>query len=56
MEPLFKAIIDHVEPPKGDIDAPLQLLITSLDYNDYVGKIGIGKVIRGTIKRTKTLL
>ncbi|GAA0121538.1 MAG: translational GTPase TypA [Clostridium argentinense] len=55
MEPLFKAIIDHVEPPKGDIDAPLQLLITSLDYNDYVGKIGIGKVIRGTIKKNENV-
>ena len=55
MEPLFKAIIDHVEPPKGELDAPLQLLITSLDYNEYVGKIGIGKVIRGTIKKNQNV-
>ncbi|WP_454054493.1 translational GTPase TypA [Clostridium sp. Marseille-Q7071] len=55
MEPLFKAIIDHVEPPKGELDAPLQLLITSLDYNEYVGKIGVGKVIRGTIKKNQNV-
>ncbi|WP_461612223.1 translational GTPase TypA [Clostridium sp. Marseille-QA1073] len=55
MEPLFKAIIEHVEPPKGELDAPLQLLITSLDYNEYVGKIGVGKVIRGTIKKNQNV-
>ncbi|MGL4730478.1 MAG: translational GTPase TypA [Clostridium sp.] len=55
MEPLFKAIIEHVEPPKGYVDMPLQMLVTSLDYNEYVGKIGIGKVERGTVKKNQSV-
>ena len=55
MEPLFQAIEKYVEPPKGYIDMPLQMLVTSLDYNEYVGKIGIGKVERGTIKKNQTV-
>lgn len=55
MEPLFKAIINTVQPPKGYIDEPLQMLVTSLDYNEYVGKIGIGKIERGTIKKNQNL-
>ncbi|GAA0114432.1 translational GTPase TypA [Clostridium senegalense] len=55
MEALFKAIIEHVDPPKGYVDMPLQMLVTSLDYNEYVGKIGIGKVERGTVKKNQTV-
>lgn len=47
---LFKTIIEHVPPPSGDPDAPVQMLITSLDYNDYVGRIGIGRVFAGTLR------
>ncbi len=47
---LFDTIIDHVPPPDVDPDAPLQMLITTLDYNDYVGRIGIGRVFAGTIR------
>ena len=50
MTPLFDAIIDHIPAPKGDSDASLQLLISTIDYNEYVGRIGIGKITSGTIK------
>ena len=56
MRPLFQSIIDHIEPPKGDDDAPLQLLFSSLDYDDYVGRIGIGKVERGKIKQGENVV
>ncbi|WP_346934991.1 translational GTPase TypA [Clostridium sp.] len=55
MVPLFEAIIENVHPPKGYIDEPLQMLVTSIDYNEYVGKIGIGKIERGTIKKNQTV-
>lgn len=55
MIPLFEAIINTVNPPVGYIDEPLQLLITSIDYNEYVGKIGIGKIERGTVKRNQSV-
>ncbi|QOI99884.1 MAG: translational GTPase TypA [Phycisphaeraceae bacterium] len=47
---IFDAIIAHVPEPKMDAGAPLQVLITTLDYNDYVGRIGIGRVFAGTIR------
>ncbi len=49
LEPLFKTIIDYMPAPEGDSEAPLQLLITTLDYDDYVGRIAIGRIFRGTI-------
>ena len=50
MEDLFETIIQHIPAPEGDIDQPLQLLISTIDYNDYVGRIGIGKIERGRIR------
>jgi len=47
---LFDTIIDHVPPPDVDPAAPLQMLVTTLDYSDYVGRIGIGRVFAGTIR------
>ncbi|MEP0846868.1 MAG: translational GTPase TypA [Phycisphaerae bacterium] len=47
---LFDAILRHVPPPDVDPDAPLQMLITTLDYNDYVGRIGIGRVVAGRLR------
>ena len=55
MEPLFKTIIDHVEPPKGYIDGPFQMLVTTLDSNAFVGKIAIGKVHRGKVKKNQSV-
>ena len=50
LKPLFDAIISHFEPQEVDVDGPLQLLCSSIDYNDYVGRIGIGRIERGLIK------
>ncbi|GLI18288.1 GTP-binding protein [Tepidanaerobacter syntrophicus] len=49
LKPLFEAIINYVPSPVGDVDAPVQVLITTLDYDEYVGRIAIGRVFRGTI-------
>ena len=48
--PLFETIIDYSPAPEGDENAPLQLLVSSIDYNEYVGRIGIGRIERGEIK------
>ncbi len=56
MRPVFDAIVTHVSAPKGDPDAPLQLLITSLDYSDYVGRIGIGRVFNGVAKPGRAIM
>ena len=48
--PLFETIINYIPAPQGDVDAPLQLLVSSIDYNEYVGRIAVGRVERGTIK------
>ena len=50
LKPLFDTIMSYVNPPEGDPDAPLQMLISSIDYNEYVGRIGIGRIERGTIQ------
>ena len=50
LEPLFETIIKYIEAPQGDENAPLQLLVSSIDYNEYVGRIAIGRIERGTIK------
>ena len=50
LTPLFDTIIDYIPAPEGDPDDDLQLLVSSIDYNDYVGRIGIGRVERGTLK------
>ena len=48
--PLFETIINYIPAPQGDVEAPLQLLVSSIDYNEYVGRIAVGRVERGTIK------
>ncbi|HUI08739.1 MAG TPA: translational GTPase TypA [Bacteroidota bacterium] len=48
--PLLDAIIEHVPPPPGDVDLPFQMLVTTIDYNDYLGRLGIGRIHRGTIR------
>jgi GTP-binding protein len=50
LRPLFEAIVAHVPPPKGDPDAPLQLLVANLDSSDYVGRIAIGRIFNGKVK------
>jgi GTP-binding protein len=56
MEDLFETIINYIPAPKGDRDQPLQVLISTIDYNDYVGRIGIGKIERGKIKTNQEAL
>ena len=50
LEPLFKLLIENIPAPKGEIDGPLQVMVTTLDYDEYVGRIAIGRVVRGRIK------
>ena len=50
LQPLFDTILEHIPGPEGDPDASLQMLISTIDYNEYVGRIGIGKVSNGKIK------
>ena len=50
LKPLFETIINYIPAPGGDDTAPMQLLVSSIDYNDYVGRIAVGRVERGTIK------
>ncbi len=50
MRPLFEEIIKEIEAPEGDVDAPLQCIFSSLDYDDYIGRIGVGRVKRGSVK------
>ncbi len=51
MTPMFETIVEKVAPPEVDIDAPLQMQVTALDYSSFVGAIGIGRITRGTIKK-----
>ena len=50
MRPLLDAILEYIPSPKGDVDGPAQVLFSSLEYDDYVGRIGVGRVERGIIK------
>lgn len=51
MRPLFDAILENIPSPSGDADAPLQCLFSSLDYDDYIGRIGVGRIENGVLKR-----
>ena len=53
MEPLFKTVIEHVQCPTGDINGFFQMLVTSLDTNEYLGKIAIGKIHRGKVRKNQ---
>ena len=55
MRPLLDAILTHIDAPRGDIDGPLQILFSSLDYDDYLGRIGVGRVERGSVKAGQTV-
>ncbi len=55
MRPLFDSILENIDPPKGDMSGPTQILFSSLDYDDYIGRIGVGRVERGSVKRNQTL-
>lgn len=55
MEPLCDAVIKHIPPPKGDPEAPLQMLVSSIDYSPYLGRLGIGKITAGTLNVNKEI-
>ena len=53
--PLFETICQYISAPEGDDEAPLQMLVSSIDYNEYVGRIGIGRIERGSIKQNQEI-
>jgi len=55
MLPLFEAILKHVPAPKADADAPLKMLVTMLDYNNFVGQIGIGRLLTGSVQKGQSV-
>ena len=55
MKPIFEEIVKEIAPPKGDREAPLQLLFSNIEYDDYLGRIGVGRVIRGSVKVGETV-
>ena len=55
MKPLFDEIVKEIAPPEGDVDGPTQILFTNIEYDDYLGRIGVGRVIRGTVKVGQTV-
>ena len=54
--PLFETIISHIDPPEGDENGPLQVLVSAIDYNDYVGRIAIGRIERGVIRQNQEVM
>ena len=54
--PLFETIVNYIDPPKGEADGPLQVLVSSIDYNDFVGRIAIGRVERGVIRQNQEVI
>jgi GTP-binding protein len=54
--PLFDAILKRIPPPPGYADAPLQLLVSAIDYNDYVGRLGIGRIQRGKVRQSEDVV
>lgn len=51
LSPLLDTIVDYIPAPRGELDAPFQMLVSSIDYNEYVGRIAIGRIERGTLKQ-----
>ena len=56
LRPLLDTILEYIPAPEGEEDGPLQLLVSSIDYNDYVGRIGIGRVERGSIRQNQDVM
>ncbi len=55
MEPLFQTVINNVSPPEGDPAAPFQMLVTNIDYNDYIGRIATGKIFNGKVSSGESI-
>jgi GTP-binding protein len=54
--PLFDAVLKRIPPPPGNSEGPLQLLVSAIDYNEYVGRLGIGRIQRGTVKQGEDVI
>ena len=55
LKPLFDTILDYIPAPEADVDAPFQMLVSSIDYNEFVGRIAIGRIERGTLKQNQEI-
>lgn len=55
LTPLFQAILDHIPPPEADPEGSFQMLVSNIDWNDYVGRIAVGKILRGHVEGGKTI-
>ena len=56
LKPLFDTILDYIPAPEADVDQPFQMLVSSIDYNDFVGRIAIGRIERGTIRQNQEVV
>lgn len=56
LKPLFETILSHIDPPKGDEKGELQVLVSAIDYNDYVGRIAIGRIERGQMRQNQDIV
>jgi len=56
LKPLFDTIVDYIPAPEADADAPFQMLVSAIDYNDFVGRIAIGRIERGTVKQNQEIV
>ena len=55
LKPLFETILEYIPAPEADVDQPFQMLVSSIDYNEFVGRIGIGRIERGTLKQNQEI-
>ena len=55
LKPLFDTILEYIPAPEADVDQPFQMLVSSIDYNDFVGRIAIGRIERGTLKQNQDI-
>ena len=56
LKPLFDTILEYIPAPEADVDAPFQMLVSSIDYNEYVGRMAIGRIERGTLKQNQEIM
>ena len=55
LTPLFETILEYIPAPEANVDEPFQMLVSSIDYNDFVGRIAIGRIERGTLKQNQEI-
>ena len=56
LKPLFDTILEYIPAPEADVDAPFQMLVSAIDYNEYVGRMAIGRIERGTLKQNQEIM